>query len=107
MGSSKMMPYLNMPIFPISAGSLPDHLITERIMSVTTTTNVLNTIESVVVSSALIALPLFRTSGGVVFCSYVALGLLTLDGTLAGIIGVDLTGKLLDAAKTDNSDAES
>lgn len=95
-----------------------------------TTRKVLNSIKFVVASSAVIALSLFRTFGRVVFCSFVALGLLALgragfdvnhldigsriagivmgvsniDGTLAGIIGVDLTPtrKLLEVSKTDN-----
>ncbi|EXB40418.1 hypothetical protein L484_013721 [Morus notabilis] len=81
-------------------------------------------------SLSLMALPTFRSSGGAVFCSSMALGFLALGragfavnhtdiapkyagivmgishtaGTLAGIIGVDLTGKLLEAAKTANSE---
>ncbi|CAB4291028.1 unnamed protein product [Prunus armeniaca] len=76
------------------------------------------------------ALPIFRTSLAAVICSSVALGFLALGragfavnhmdiapkyagivmgvsntaGTLAGIIGVDLTGKLLEAAKFVHSD---
>nr|POE52893.1 putative anion transporter 5 [Quercus suber] len=72
----------------------------------------------------------FPHFGGAVFCSSMALGFLALGragfavnhmdiapryagivmgvsntaGTLAGIIGVDFTGRLLEAAKTDNSD---
>ncbi|KAK1404138.1 putative anion transporter 5 [Heracleum sosnowskyi] len=130
MGSSKMMPYLNMFIFSNIGGVVADHLVTRRILSVTATRKVLNTIGFVVASFALMAIPLFRSSSGVVFCSSVALGFLALGragfavnhmdiapryagivmgvsntaGTLAGIIGVDLTGKLLEAAKTANSD---
>ncbi|KAF5931043.1 hypothetical protein HYC85_031916 [Camellia sinensis] len=77
-------------------------------------------------SIALMVLPHFRTSDGAVYCSSVALGSLALArvgfainhmdiapryagivigvsntaGTLAGVIGVDLTGKLLEAAET-------
>lgn len=72
------------------------------------------------------ALPTFRTSIGAVICSSVALGFLALGrvgfavnhmdiapryagivmgvsntaGTLAGIIGIDLTGKLLDTSRS-------
>ncbi|KAL6214163.1 hypothetical protein ACLB2K_013601 [Fragaria x ananassa] len=79
-----------------------------------------------VASIALMALPKFRTSFGAVICSSVALGFLALGragfavnhmdiapryagivmgvsntaGTLAGIIGVDLTGKLLEASRS-------
>ncbi|KAF8402722.1 hypothetical protein HHK36_010811 [Tetracentron sinense] len=130
MGSSKMMPYLNMFIFSNIGGVVADHLITRRILSVTMTRKLLNTIGFVVASFALMALPFFRTSVGAVFCSSLALGFLALGragfavnhmdiapryagivmgvsntaGTLAGIVGVDLTGRLLEAAKTAHSD---
>ncbi|KAI4354101.1 hypothetical protein L6164_003000 [Bauhinia variegata] len=133
MGSSKMMPYLNMFIFSNIGGVVADYLITKRILSVTKTRNFLNTIGFIAASLALIVLPIFRTSGGAIFCSSVALGFLALGragfavnhmdiapryagilmgisntaGTLAGIVGVDLTGKLLEAAKTANSDLSS
>ncbi|CAL5424129.1 unnamed protein product [Camellia sinensis] len=87
---------------------------------------VLNTVGFLVASIALMVLPHFRTSDGAVYCSSVALGSLALAragfainhmdiapmyagiiigvsntaGTLAGVIGVDLTGKLLEAAET-------
>ncbi|KAF7825900.1 putative anion transporter 5 [Senna tora] len=130
MGSSKMMPYLNMFIFSNIGGVVADYLITKRIMFVTKTRKFLNTIGFLVASLALIVIPIFRTCVGAVFCSSVALGFLALGragfavnhmdvapryagivmgvsntaGTLAGIVGVDLTGKLLEAAKTANSD---
>lgn len=130
MGSSKMLPYFNMFIFSNIGGVVADHLITKRILSVTKTRKFLNTIGFMVASFALITLPMFRTSGGAVFCSSLALGFLALGragfavnhmdvapryagivmgvsntaGTLAGIVGVDLTGKLLEAAQTANSD---
>ncbi|GMJ03433.1 phosphate transporter 4;6 [Hibiscus trionum] len=130
MGFAKMMPYFNMFIFSNIGGVLADHLITKRIMSVTKTRKFLNTVGFIVSSLALMALPIFRTSGGAVFCSSVALGFLALGragfavnhmdiapkyagivmgvsntaGTLAGIIGVDMTGKLLEAAKAEYSD---
>ncbi|KAE8702190.1 putative anion transporter 5 [Hibiscus syriacus] len=133
MGFAKMMPYFNMFIFSNIGGVVADHLITKRIMSVTKTRKFLNTVGFIVSSLALIALPIFRTSGGAVFCSSVALGFLALGragfavnhmdiapkyagivmgvsntaGTLAGIIGVDMTGKLLEAAKAEYSDLSS
>ncbi|KAB5541841.1 hypothetical protein DKX38_014815 [Salix brachista] len=133
MGSSKMMPYFNMFIFSNIGGVVADHLITKRILSVTRTRKFLNTVGFLVASLALIALPIFRTSSGAVFCSSVALGFLALGragfavnhmdiapryagivmgvsntaGTLAGIIGVDLTGKILEAATTTYSDLSS
>lgn len=133
MGSSKMMPYLNMFIFSNIGGVVADYLITGRIMSVTRTRKFLNTIGFLVASLALVVIPSFRTSSGAVFCSSVALGFLALGragfavnhmdiapryagivmgvsntaGTLAGIVGVDLTGKLLEAAKVTNSDLSS
>lgn len=133
MGSSKMMPYLNMFLFSNIGGVVADHLITRRILSVTKTRKVLNTIGFIVASFALMAIPLFRTANGVLFCSSVALGFLALGragfavnhmdvapryagivmgvsntaGTLAGIIGVELTGQLLEAAKSADSDLSS
>ncbi|PQQ19266.1 putative anion transporter 5 [Prunus yedoensis var. nudiflora] len=133
MGSSKMLPYLNMFIFSNIGGVVADHLVTKRILSVTRTRKLLNTIGFIVASIALMAIPIFRTSGGAVLCSSVALGFLALGragfavnhmdiapryagivmgvsntaGTLAGIIGVDLTGKLLEAARTVDSSLSS
>lgn len=133
MGSSKMMPYLNMFIFSNIGGVVADHLITKRILSVTRTRKFLNTVGFMVASIALMALPIFRSSNGAIFCSSIALGFLALGragfavnhmdiapryagivmgisntaGTLAGIVGVDMTGKLLEAAKTTYSDLSS
>lgn len=133
MGSSKMMPYLNMFIFSNIGGMLADHFVTKRILSVTKTRKLLNTVGFVVASLALMAIPVFRTSNGAVICSSVALGFLALGragfavnhmdiapryagivmgvsntaGTLAGIIGVDFTGKLLEAARAADSELSS
>ncbi|KAH7529155.1 hypothetical protein FEM48_Zijuj05G0154500 [Ziziphus jujuba var. spinosa] len=133
MGSSKMMPYLNMFIFSNIGGVVADYLVTNRILSITRTRKFLNTVGFMVASLALMAIPIFRTSGGAVLCSSVALGFLALGragfavnhmdiapryagivmgvsntaGTLAGIIGVDLTGKLLEAARSVDSDLSS
>ncbi|KAL7112338.1 hypothetical protein ACP275_05G146100 [Erythranthe tilingii] len=133
MGSTKMMPYLNMFIFSNIGGVIADHLITRRILTVTNTRKVLNTVGFVIASFALMALPLFRTADGVVLCASVALGFLALGragfavnhmdvapryagivmgvsntaGTLAGIVGVDLTGRLLEAAKNARLDLTS
>ncbi|KAB2627298.1 anion transporter 5 [Pyrus ussuriensis x Pyrus communis] len=133
MGSSKMLPYLNMFIFSNIGGVVADHLVTKRILSVTRTRKLLNTMGFIVASLALMAIPIFRTSSGAVLCSSVALGFLALGragfavnhmdiapryagivmgvsntaGTLAGIIGVDLTGKLLEAARSVDSSLSS
>lgn len=133
MGSSKMIPYLNMFLFSNIGGMLADHFITRRIFSVTSTRKLLNTVGFVVASFALMALPRFRTPDGAVLCSSVALGFLALGragfavnhmdiapryagivmgvsntaGTLAGIVGVDLTGRLLESAKADQLDLTS
>ncbi|XP_058099531.1 probable anion transporter 6 [Magnolia sinica] len=133
MGSSKMLPYLNMFIFSNIGGVVADHLITRRIMSVTRTRKFLNTIGFIVAALALMALPIFRTSTGAVFCSSICLGFLALGragfavnhldiapryagivmgvsntaGTLAGIVGVGLTGRILEAAKTTHMDLSS
>ncbi|XP_020588917.1 probable anion transporter 6 [Phalaenopsis equestris] len=124
MGSSKMLPYLNMFIFSNVGGVVADHLITRRILSVTKTRKLLNTVGFVVSAFALFCLPLFKTSAGTVLCSSVSLGFLALGragfavnhldiapgyagivmgvsntaGTLAGIIGVGITGRILEIA---------
>ncbi|GMH19683.1 hypothetical protein Nepgr_021524 [Nepenthes gracilis] len=133
MGSSKMMPYLNMFIFSNIGGVVADHFITRKIMTVTKTRKFLNTVGFIVASLALMSLPAFRTSGGAVFCSSVALGFLALGragfavnhmdiapryagiimgvsntaGTVAGVVGVELTGQLLEAAKHSGLDISS
>eukprot|EP00268_Persea_americana_P011746 TRINITY_DN14946_c0_g1_i2.p1 TRINITY_DN14946_c0_g1~~TRINITY_DN14946_c0_g1_i2.p1 ORF type:complete len:449 (-),score=66.52 TRINITY_DN14946_c0_g1_i2:718-2064(-) len=125
MGSLKMLPYLNMFIFSNIGGVVADRLITQKILSVTRTRKLLNTVGFVVSALALMALPTFRTSNGAVFCSSVSLGFLALGragfavnhmdvapryagivmgvsntvGTLAGIVGVGLTGHILESAK--------
>ncbi|KAF9604714.1 hypothetical protein IFM89_009150 [Coptis chinensis] len=133
MGSSKMVPYLNMFVFSNIGGVVADRLITKKILSVTKTRKLLNTIGFIIASFALIALPLFRTSDGAVFCSSIVLGFLALGragfainpmdiapryagilmgvsntvGTLASIVGVGLTGQLLEASKSTHSDLTS
>ncbi|EAZ19842.1 hypothetical protein OsJ_35427 [Oryza sativa Japonica Group] len=130
MGSSKMLPYFNMFIFSNIGGVVADHLITRRILSITKTRKLLNTIGFVVSAVALMALPLFRTPSGTVLCSSISLGFLALGragfavnhmdvapkfagivmgvsntaGTLAGIVGVGLTGSILEGAKASNMD---
>lgn len=132
MGTHKMIPYLNMFVFSNIGGVLADYLIMKKAFSVTKTRKVLNTLGFVVASMALVSLPMFRTSGGAVFCASMALGFLALGragfavnhmdiapkyagivmgfsntaGTLAGIIGVDLTGKLLEAASKVDGNSE-
>ncbi|KAL0911036.1 hypothetical protein M5K25_019139 [Dendrobium thyrsiflorum] len=128
MGSSKMLPYLNMFIFSNMGGVVADHLITRRILSVTQTRKLLNSVGFVISALALFFLPLFKTSSGTVLCSSVSLGFLALGragfavnhldiapgyagivmgvsntaGTLAGIIGVGLTGRILEIAKVND-----
>ncbi|CAA7394817.1 unnamed protein product [Spirodela intermedia] len=125
MGSSKMLPYLNMFVFSNLGGWAADHLITRRVLSVTRTRKLLNTMGFVTAAAALVALPSFRSAAGGVACSSASLGFLALGragfavnhldvapryagivmgvsntaGTLAGIIGVGLTGSILEAAK--------
>ncbi|XP_008807651.1 probable anion transporter 6 [Phoenix dactylifera] len=133
MGSSKMLPYLNMFIFSNIGGVVADHLITRRILSVTKTRKLLNTVGFIIAAFALMALPYFRTPTGTVLCSSLSLGFLALGragfavnhldvapryagivmgvsntaGTLAGIVGVGLTGRILEAAKAANLDLSS
>ncbi|KAG6467584.1 hypothetical protein ZIOFF_074614 [Zingiber officinale] len=133
MGSSKMIPYFNMFIFSNTGGILADHLITRRFLSVTKTRKLLNTIGFVIAALALMAIPLFRNPSWTVICSSISLGFLALGragfavnhmdmapryagivmgvsntaGTLAGIVGVGLTGRILEAAKSTDMDLTS
>ncbi|KAI5650286.1 hypothetical protein M9H77_36291 [Catharanthus roseus] len=133
MGSSKMLPYFIMFLFSNIGGVIADRLVMRRALSVTSTRKLLNTVGFVVAAFALMGLPYFRTADGVVFVSSVALGFLAFGragfavnhmdiapryagivmgvsntaGTLAGIVGVDLTGRLLEAAKTAELDLTS
>ncbi|XP_057834101.2 probable anion transporter 5 [Cryptomeria japonica] len=130
MGSSKMLPYLNMFVFSNIGGVLADYLITRRLVSVTNTRKWLNTGGFLVSAFALMMMPTLRTSWGAVLCSSVSLGFLALGragfavnhldvapryagivmgisntaGTLAGIVGVGLTGQILESAKAANMD---
>uniref|UniRef100_A0A0D6R7G8 Major facilitator superfamily (MFS) profile domain-containing protein n=1 Tax=Araucaria cunninghamii TaxID=56994 RepID=A0A0D6R7G8_ARACU len=130
MGSSKMLPYLNMFVFSNIGGFIADHLITRRLLSVTNTRKCLNTGGFVVAAFALMMMPSLRTSWGAVLCSSVALGFLALGragfavnhldvapryagvvmgisntaGTIAGIVGVGLTGQILESAKAADMD---
>ncbi|KAL2512927.1 Pyr redox 2 domain-containing protein [Abeliophyllum distichum] len=74
---------------------IADHLITKRILSVIRKRKLLNTIGFVVASFALMALPRFRTSGGVVFCSSLALGLLALGRAGFAVYHMDVAPRLL------------
>ncbi|KAG6467268.1 probable anion transporter 6 [Zingiber officinale] len=133
MGSSKMIPYFNMFIFSNTGGILADHLITRRLLSVTKTRKLLNTIDFVIAALALMAIPLFRNPSWTIICSSISLGFLALGragfavnhmdvapryagivmgvsntaGTLAGIVGVGLTGRILEAAKSADMDLTS
>ncbi|KAG0500263.1 hypothetical protein HPP92_000335 [Vanilla planifolia] len=132
MGSSKMLPYFNMFIFSNIGGIVADHLI-KRGLSVMRTRKLLNTLGFIISALALMVLPTFRTSFGTVLCSSLSLGFLALGragfavnhmdiapryagilmgvsntaGTLAGIVGVGLTGRILEAAKAANLDLSS
>ncbi|XP_020589243.1 probable anion transporter 6 [Phalaenopsis equestris] len=133
MGSSKMLPYLNMFLFSNMGGIIADHLITRRILSMKSTRKFLNTIGFLISALALLVLPRFKTAAGTVLCSSISLGFLALGragfavnhldiaprhagivmgvsntaGTLAGIIGVGLTGRILELAKAVDADLSS
>ncbi|GLJ15726.1 hypothetical protein SUGI_0258820 [Cryptomeria japonica] len=113
-----------------NGGVLADYLITRRLVSVTNTRKWLNTGGFLVSAFALMMMPTLRTSWGAVLCSSVSLGFLALGragfavnhldvapryagivmgisntaGTLAGIVGVGLTGQILESAKAANMD---
>lgn len=133
MGFSKMLPYLVMFIFSNVGGVVADHLVTRRIFSVTYTRKLLNTIGFAAAAVALIIMPTLRSSTSAVICSSVALGSCALSragfavnhldiapryagivmgvsntaGTLAGIVGVAATGRILETSKLGPSDPSS
>ncbi len=133
MGMSKMLPYLVMFIFSNVGGWLADHLITEKIFSVTYTRKVLNTIGFTAAAVALMVMSSLNTTSSAVICSSVALGSCALSragfavnhmdiapryagivmgvsntaGTLAGIVGVAATGRILEASQLGPSDPSS
>lgn len=133
MGFSKMLPYLVMFIFSNVGGVVADHFVTTRILSVTNTRKVLNTIGFATAAAALMMMPMLRSATSAVVCSSVALGSFALSragfavnhldiapkyagivmgvsntaGTLAGIVGVSATGHILQASALGSSDPSS
>ncbi|KAJ3675225.1 hypothetical protein LUZ60_004267 [Juncus effusus] len=132
MGFQKMLPYFNMFLFSNIGGVIADHLITRRILSVTKTRKLLNSIGFVISAIFLMALPVIRTTNWTLICSSISLGLLALGragfavnhmdvapkyagivmgvsntaGTVAGIVGVGLTGWILESAKSEHKDLD-
>lgn len=128
LGVSKMVPYLNMFIFSNIGGVIADYLIIRRILSVTRTRKVLNTGGFVAAALALFMMLGVRSPSTAIFLTSVCLGLCALSragfavnhmdiaprhagilmgisntaGTLAGIVGVGLTGWILESAKAKN-----
>jgi ACS family sodium-dependent inorganic phosphate cotransporter len=133
MGFSKMLPYLVMFIFSNVGGVVADHFVSTRICSVTNTRKLLNTIGFATAAAALMVMPTLRSTSSAVICSSVALGSCALSragfavnhldiapkyagivmgvsntaGTLAGIVGVAATGRILEASDLGPSDPSS
>ncbi|XP_024391805.1 probable anion transporter 5 [Physcomitrium patens] len=133
MGFSKMLPYLVMFIFSNVGGIVADHFVTTRIFSVTNTRKLLNSIGFATAAAALMVMPTLRSTSSAVLCSSVALGACALSragfavnhldiapkyagivmgvsntaGTLAGIVGVAATGRILEASELGPSDPSS
>jgi MFS family permease len=125
LGVSKTVPYLNMFLFSNVGGILADHLIVGRAMPVTRVRKLLNTGGFVAASFALFLMAGVRSPAAAIVLSSLCLGLCALAragfavnhmdiapryagivmgisntaGTLAGIVGVGLTGQILEAAK--------
>lgn len=132
MGISKMLPYFVMFLFSNIGGIIADHLITQRIFSVTSTRKILNTLGFLSAAAALLMMPVLRSVTGAVLCSSVALGSCALAragfavnhldiapryagivmgvsntaGTVAGVVGVAATGLILEAANEGSADME-
>jgi ACS family sodium-dependent inorganic phosphate cotransporter len=133
MGFSKMLPYLVMFIFSNVGGVVADHFVTSRLLSVTNTRKLLNTVGFAVASMSLLIMPHLRTTTSAVICSSVALGACALSragfavnhmdiapryagivmgfsntaGTLAGVVGVAASGRILEASPLGPSDLRS
>lgn len=133
MGFSKMLPYLVMFIFSNVGGVVADHFVTTRVLTVTNTRKLLNTIGFATAAAALMVMPMLRSATSAVICSSVALGSCALSragfavnhldiapkyagivmgvsntaGTLAGIVGVSATGHILQASALGSSDPSS
>ena len=133
MGLSKMVPYLVMFLFSNVGGVVADHLIIRRICSVTYTRKLLNTLGCVAAAAALMVMPSLRSPSGAVVCSSVALGACALSragfavnhmdiapkyagivmgvsntaGTVAGIMGVTITGHILESSALGVADPSS
>ncbi|KAG6518494.1 hypothetical protein ZIOFF_021969 [Zingiber officinale] len=103
MGSSKMIPYFNMFIFSNIGGILADHLITRR-----------NPSWTVICSSISLGFLALGRAGFAVSHMGVApryagivMGVSNTAGILAGIVGVGLTGRILEVAKSADMDLTS
>lgn len=133
LGFSKMVPYLFMFLFSNIGGVVADHLITKRMFSITWTRKLLNTIGFLVSAVALMVLPLVKTVSWTLVCASISLGSLALGragfavnhmdiapkyagivmgvsntaGTVAGIVGVWLTGLMLESSKKESQDLTS
>jgi ACS family sodium-dependent inorganic phosphate cotransporter len=133
MGVSKMVPYLVMFLFSNVGGVVADHVITRRMCSVTNTRKVLNSVGCGVAGVALMVMPGLRSPGSAVVCASVALGACALSragfavnhldiapkyagvvmgvsntaGTVAGIVGVTVTGRILEGSALGASDPSS
>lgn len=123
-GPGKSAPYFIMFLFSNIGGIVADYLIAKRLLSVTATRKVLNTLGFFTSSVALALMPVLASVRGALFCSSVALGACALAragfavnhmdiapryagivmgvsntaGTVAGIVGVPATGLILEAA---------
>ncbi|KAJ7529871.1 hypothetical protein O6H91_15G069700 [Diphasiastrum complanatum] len=133
MGVSKMLPYLLMFIFSNVGGVVADHLITRHILSVTSTRKLLNGLGFVIATIALLVMPKIRTVEGAVICSSLSLGACAFAragfavnhmdiapryagivmgvsntaGTVAGVVGVAVTGRILETSRLGASDPSS
>eukprot|EP00898_Chlorokybus_atmophyticus_P000316 jgi/Chlat1/1285/Chrsp117S01703 len=132
MGPFKMLPYFMMFVFSNVGGVVADHLIVHKHYNVGYTRKLLNTIGFVAAAAALLLMPTATTIGTAVAYATVALAMCALArggfsinhmdiaprqagvlmalsntaGTLAGVIGVALTGFMLAASNASNNDAQ-
>ena len=123
-GPGKSMPYHIMGLFSNVGGVAADYLVTRRILSVTATRKLLNTVGFLVSAAALALTPVLASVRGAILCSSITLGACAIAragfavnhmdiapryagvvmgisntfGTIAGVVGVAATGLILEAA---------
>ncbi|KAJ7538317.1 hypothetical protein O6H91_11G043300 [Diphasiastrum complanatum] len=133
MGMAKMLPYLVMFVFSNVGGVVADHLISRQSISVTYTRKLLNSLGFAIAAVALLVMPHLKSVTGAILCSSISLGscafaragfavnhmdiapkyagilmgISNTAGTIAGVVGVSVTGRILETSSLGPSDPSS